>query len=508
MNDAYWLSFFVSLLSLVVIVGGLYCWRQHRYLQFLTHIIEKQLINITPIDVGATPNAFLPLIRALLKLQQSIPFNVEKDKLTGLFNRVGFKRKIVSQMPNAEGMIILVDIKQFRFVNDLFGFVFGDHLLKAFAERIASMPLQAQFVARMNGNEFLLFFNHNVSAAQLSDLKQRLQLPFYIEQQPISVKVQMGVLAMAEHHADVSIMLRRLDLALKKAKQYHQDIAYYDQGDDKKQYRELLIINSLPKSLKQNQLFMVYQPKVETKTGQCVQVEALIRWHHDGLGNISPDEFIPLAEKTGMISLISHWVLDKVISQLATWREQGVFVKVAINLSGADMHSDNLVEDINKRLHHYRVPADSLMVEITESALMESYTQAIDTIERLQAIGVKVAIDDFGTGHSSLAYLRYLPVNEVKIDKAFLSGFEQDEQAKNIVKMTIALAKELGFEVTVEGVETLTVYHSITAFGADRIQGDIFAKPMAADGLEQALIRFHAEHQQWKIDENKQPISH
>jgi len=483
MTQAMYL-FCVTILAIsfgvILIVAGVYCWWQKRYLQQLTHTLERQIHTISPVDFGNIPHVFTPLISALINLQQSIPYNVERDKLTGLSNRVGFKRKILSRMPIQQGMILLIDIKQFRFVNDLFGFVFGDALLKEFSLRVNSLSVKAQFVARMNGNEFLLFFPEVIEHAQLLVIKDELQQSFEIEQQPISVTVQLGVLTLTEHHADVSIMLRRLDLALKKAKLDQSGIAYYDKDDDKKQYRELLIINSLPKSLKQDQLFMVYQPKLDIKSGKCVEVEALIRWHHDGLGDISPDEFIPLAEHTGMISLISDWVLEKVISQQAKWREQGIYVKVAVNLSSEDLHRQTMVAQISNLLKCHLVPAECLMIEITESALMASYEQVIYTIEQLQILGVKVAIDDFGTGHSSLAYLRHLPVNEVKIDKAFLQGFQQEKQAQSIVKMTIVLAKELGFDVTVEGVETLSTLKMLTEFGADRIQGEYFSKPCDA----------------------------
>lgn len=469
-----------TLLGIILVVGGIYCWRLKRYLHHLTYTLQRQLQMMSPVDFGRIPKVFTPLITVLINLQKSISFNVERDKLTGLSNRVGFKRKMLSRMPIKKGMIVLIDIKQFRFVNDLFGFVFGDSLLKAFAHRVAGLPEKAQFVARMNGNEFLLFFPDCVSDEYLIEIKQQLQLPFEIEQQPISVTIQLGVLAVAEHHGDVSTMLRRLDLALKKSKLHRNNIAYYDKDDDKKQYRELLIINSLPKNLRQNQLFMVYQPKLDIKAGKCIEVEALIRWHHEGLGDVSPNEFIPLAEKTGMIGMISDWVLEQVVSQQAKWREQGINVKVAINLSSADLHNEHLVSHITTTLQRHLVPAECLMIEITESTLMESVEHVISTVEALQAIGMKVAIDDFGTGHSSLAYLRHLPVNEVKIDKAFLDGFQNEKQAQSIVKMTIALAKELGFEVTVEGVETLSILQTLTEFGVDRIQGDYFSKPCDA----------------------------
>jgi len=465
-------------------------WRQHRFLLKLTRSLQLHLLNqdslsiVSPSSIVSPPQALKPLIKVLQELHQSSLFSIERDKLTSLANRVGFKRKMLARMPISEGMLVLVDIHQFRFVNDLFGFVFGDKLLKAFAKRVENLSNKAQFIARMNGNEFLLFFHKPLTLNQLMAIKHDLQKPFEIELQPISIKMQLGVLSLSEHHGDVSLMLRRLDLALKKAKTLKQPIAFYDQDDDKAQYRELLIINGLPKGLKQNQLFMVFQPKLDIKSGQCKQVEALIRWQHEGLGLISPNEFIPLAEQTGMINILSTWVLDKVVAQQAKWRDMGIDIIVALNLSSTDLDSPHLAADVATKLSQYHVPAESIMIEITESALMKSLEQTIMTLNQLRAIGVKLAIDDFGTGHSSLAYLRYLPVDEVKIDKAFLDEFETSKAAKQIVKTSIELAKNLGFEVTVEGVESKSVLDTLHLFGVDTIQGDYFAKPFTANEFE------------------------
>ncbi|MGX9462480.1 putative bifunctional diguanylate cyclase/phosphodiesterase [Shewanella sp. A14] len=468
------------ILTLVLCVLAYLYWRQGRFIQQLTHSLELQLLNQDSFNIDSPSKKLTPLTNAINSLHQSSFIHSERDKLTGLANRVGFKRKMLSRMPISEGMLVLVDIRQFRFVNDLFGFLFGDKLLKAFAKRIENLNNKAQFIARMNGNEFLLFFNQSLTTEQLLAIKNELQTLFEIDQQPISIKIKLGILSLNEHHADVSLMLRRLDLALKKAKTLKQPIAFYDQDDDKAQYRELLIINGLPKGLKQDQLFMVFQPKLDIKSGQCKQVEALIRWQHQGLGLISPNEFIPLAEQTGMIDMLSAWVLDKVIAQQAKWRNMGIYVNVALNLSSTDLDNPNLAADVATKLSQYLVPAESIMIEITESALMKSLDQTIVTLRQLRDIGVKLAIDDFGTGHSSLAYLRFLPVDEVKIDKAFLDEFETSESAKQIVKTSIELAKNLGFEVTVEGVESKSVLDVLTHFGVDTIQGDFFAKPFTA----------------------------
>ncbi|WP_350431465.1 bifunctional diguanylate cyclase/phosphodiesterase [Shewanella sp. H8] len=480
----YLLIIILFILTVMLCIVGYFYWRQYRFIRQLTHSLELQLLNQDSFLIDSPSTLLKPLTNVLNNLHQSNYLNSERDKLTGLANRVGFKRRILSIMPISEGMLVLIDIRQFRFVNDLFGFVFGDKLLKAFAKKITNISCKAQFIARMNGNEFLLFFHKPLTSEQLFAIKNDLQTLFEIEQQPISIKVQLGVLSLNEHHADVSLMLRRLDLALKKAKTLKQQIAFYDQDDDKAQYRELLIINGLPKGLKQNQLFMVFQPKLDIKSGQCKQVEALIRWQHEGLGLISPSEFIPLAEQTGMIEMLSTWVLDKVIAQQAKWRNMGIYINVALNLSSTDLDNPNLAVDVATKLSQYLVPAESITIEITESALMSSVENTIVILNQLRDIGVKLAIDDFGTGHSSLAYLRYLPVDEVKIDKAFLNEFETSAAAKHIVKTSIELAKNLGFKVTVEGVESKSVLEVLTGFGVDTIQGDYFAKPFTVSEFE------------------------
>jgi diguanylate cyclase (GGDEF)-like protein len=471
---------FISALILVIVIGMVFLWRQKSFLTSLTLAFASKKSHHTPLAFQAVPKLFIPLVTSLQAFEQQVPFSLTHDKLTGLANRVGFKGYLSQHLPIEQGMLVLVDIQRFRFVNNLFGFAFGDLLLSAFAERVTQLQPAAEFVSRMNGDEFILFYRHELSSDALLTLKHSLQRPFIIEKTPISVKMQMGVLALKQHGADMSLMLRRLDLALKKAKQSRLGIAAYKAGDDKVQYRELLIINSLPKALKDGELYLVYQPKLDLASGQCHQVEALIRWDHPSLGQLSPAEFIPLAEHTGMIDIVSFWVLDKVLAQQAAWQKEGIKVKVAVNLSTTDLDNPQLTEEIVTRLKHYKVPANSLMIEMTESVLMADIERTVTSLMALRAIGVKLAIDDFGTGHSSLAYLRHLPVDEVKVDKAFLDDFETDAGSRQIIKGAIALAKHLGFEVTVEGVESKAVLDALTTYGVDTIQGDYFSKPLSS----------------------------
>ncbi|WP_372873245.1 putative bifunctional diguanylate cyclase/phosphodiesterase [Shewanella sp.] len=475
-----------------LLLGWLW-YRQSRSHELFLHHLQRELASKTeqrqPLNISHIPEAFFPLYQSIQHLLLHAPSSSGKDKLTGLPNRVGFKRAMTHAMPVTTGTLVLVDLYRFRYVNDLFGFVFGDKLLHAFADRLRLMPKKPRQLARMNGDEFLLFFDHTLSEQALLDIKHLLQQPFNIHDTPVSVRVQMGFVQLDEHHADVSQMLRRADLALKRARSQKDMVAGYEQGDDVSQRRELSIINSLPKALAQNHLYLVYQPKESLHRGGCEQVEALIRWEHPELGLISPGEFIPLAEYAGMIDLVSAWALEKVLMQQVRWRAEGIFIRVAVNLSVEDLQESSLPSLVANALARYQLSGEVLALEITESTLMSNPAKATDNINQLRSLGVKVAIDDFGTGHSSLAYLKDLPADEVKIDRAFLDGALTHARSHNVMATSIQLAKGLGFEVTVEGVETAAMRSLVKQLGADTIQGEFFAKPMRALELEMDLDR-------------------
>ncbi|PKG75064.1 GGDEF-domain containing protein [Shewanella sp. GutCb] len=439
--------------------------------------------NESGLIVSSMSQALLQSEQMVSQLQQQL-HQAGHDKLTGLGNRLSMKRKLAEQMPLEKGSLVLVDIYRFRYVNDLFGFSFGDELLKQISSRIEANFLESATIARMNEDEFIIYSPSGFADADLTTLTAYLQQPYSVFDSPISVRIQLGHLELERFHADISTMLRRLDLALKKAKVLDIGIAHYSAGDDAVQLRDVSIINSLAKALQDGELYMVYQPKQNCVANSCTQVEALMRWKHKTLGVISPAEFIPLAEYAGMIDMVSQWVLDQVVLQQSKWRQMGIVVQVAVNLSTQDLKNQSLLEEIEARLTKYQLPANALSIELTESKLMEDIDNAVIAINKLRNIGVDIAIDDFGTGHSSLAYLKYLPVDEVKIDKAFIEGLDTDEHARHIMDTSIRLAKGLGFKVTVEGVETESVRQIIIPMGVDKIQGDIFAKPLTSTDLE------------------------
>ncbi|ACA87774.1 putative bifunctional diguanylate cyclase/phosphodiesterase [Shewanella woodyi] len=486
-------------LLLIVCIAGIIFWYRHRrgeakFIHALLQQIEllkskEGALNLgdippeqlTQLDV---PKKYLSLYCAWRQFINGLPVPNDKDKLTGLANRLGLKSRFLTLMPITQGTLVLIDIYQFRFVNDLFGFSVGDKLLQILSERLQGEGNNVSFLARMNEDEFLLYFEQAQDEAKLLAIREKLQMPFNIQDIPITVQIQMGYLDLAQHHTYVSQLLRRLDLALIKAKEDKQLFASYSEGDDLSQQRQLGIINRLPKALARGELYMVYQPKLDVLNGGFSQVEALIRWEHEDLGMVSPAEFIPLAEYAGMIGLVSEWALDQVISQQYKWHQSGLLLQVAVNLSSKDIISSTLCDDIQMKFDKYGLETKLLSIEITESKLMDDMEMAVETIEKLKAIGVDVAIDDFGTGHSSLAYLKYFPVDEVKIDKAFIDELMSDKHAKHIMKSSIELAKGLDFKVTVEGVETEEVKSLLVEMGVDKIQGDLFAKPMSALELE------------------------
>ncbi|GIU44977.1 GGDEF-domain containing protein [Shewanella sairae] len=478
-----WIVFGVCLLLLLILVVVL--WHQKKLTFKINH-----LFNAVSNEEGLSTAKTLSNSAKLDQLEQGVSQLViqsqqaEQDKLTQLDNRMSMKRKMAELMPLDKGSLVLLDIYRFRYVNDLFGFNFGDELLKQIAIRIKELSTDGSLVARMNEDEFLIYFPRSRSELQLQQLIDKLQLPYDIFGSIITTRVQVGHLALEPFHSDISTMLRRLDLALKKAKIHDLALSEYLLGDDAVQIREVSIINSLAKALSDGELYMVYQPKQSFPQGHCCQVEALMRWQHPQLGSISPAEFIPLAEYSGMIDIVSQWVLDEVFAQQAKWTKMGMDLQVAVNLSTQDLRNASLITGIKARLAKYQLNAGVISIEITESKLMQDLDGAIATIKDLRHLGVDVAIDDFGTGHSSLAYLKYLPVDEVKIDKAFLDDLESDARARHIMDTSIRLAKGLGFKVTVEGVETEDILQLLLGMGVDKVQGDIFSKPLKPKELE------------------------
>lgn len=447
-----------------------------------------QQLNLTDnkLNINNVPKILAPLYRTVNELLSSMTLMLTRDKLTNLPNSLDIKDFLAEQLPSPTGFLVLVDICQFRYINDYFGFEIGDALLQKLSFRLSNLNIDIIRIAKMGDDEFLLYLACPLSKKQLLEIKNMLEQAFTIKKVPIILRLQFGCLDLSceQTYSSASQIFSLLELALKKSKNNKESIGFYCQQDAITRQRELSLIHGLPKGLRADEFYLVFQPKLEVNTGGCIQVEALMRWNSPEFNAVSPVEFIPLAEYTGMIELVSRWTLNKVLQQQVKWRAMGLNIQVAVNLSTRDLTSPTLCQEIKAQLQYYQLPSEVLVIEITESTLMADIKNGVNTLRFLRQLGIKLAIDDFGTGHSSLAYLKHLPIDEVKIDKAFIEDLLTDLHAAHIMETSIMLAKKLGLEVTVEGVETKEIKDLLIFMGVDKIQGDLFSPPLTLDELE------------------------
>lgn len=509
MDISGWLLLIVLLLLAVVSGYFVYC---IRFVYRLAKSLKHSRRTSQPLAFNSVPYPFRLHYSELQKLILSLIKVSHRDSLTGLPNRVGLKQALQNHHSLDKGTILLIDIHRFKHINDVFGFAFGDHLLKAVTERLMSwkekkglleddLLHQEQgkkaILARMEGDEFILCSHSSPIESEVLAFKAYLEQEYLVGDVQVFLKFQVGVLDLAKHspfniHLDkdvtpsqdkLSLLLKRSDLALIRAKSVNERLAWYRLGDDCLKLREHQLLSQLPKALREGQLYLEYQAKFDLRTCDYLQAESLVRWKHPELGVISPAEFIPLAESAGIIDLVSYWALDTVLCQQREWQRQGVEINTAVNLSSLDIVDPKLYHYVKDKLTEYDIAPKWLTIEVTESALMQDVEFAVASLSKLNKLGVKLAIDDFGTGHSSLAYLKYLPIHEVKIDKAFLEGLEQEGAAQSIVQTCISLASNLGFEVTVEGVEDTVTADLLIDMGVDTLQGQLYASPMTSHAL-------------------------
>ncbi|SIQ44784.1 diguanylate cyclase/phosphodiesterase [Shewanella morhuae] len=410
--------------------------------------------------------------------EKDLVYQSRHDSLTGLLNRFAAKQCLAELGQGLSGAMVLLDIKHFRHINDIIGFANADNLLILFARRLEQLAPTPDLLARLDGDSFLLLYNQGIRPEHLLKSLDMLEAPFPVQGSNISLTVRAGLLVIDGNGTDVDVLVRRAEIALNQACLEELRVVSYRQGDDEKYQRELTLIRDLPIGLAQNQLYLVFQPKVDLHLNQCTGAEALIRWQHPTLGFIPPDEFIQLAENSGNIDIVSQWVLTQAIKQLVIWQQQGLVLKLAINLSAHDLVDTRLPNQIASLLKDNNLPSGALCIEVTEGAVMKDAQTVVGVLQRFRDIGVSVAIDDFGTGQSSLAYLKILPVNEVKIDRSFIKDMLTDSQDVMIVNTSIQLIHGLGFTVVAEGVEEAEGVDILRHLGCDMVQGYVFSKPL------------------------------
>ncbi len=405
------------------------------------------------------------------------------DTLTGLPNRTHFLVKFAALPAGSSGALVILDVDRFAAINNALGHAIGDRLLCEISTRLARVAGQGN-IARLWGDEFALLLpgaDETAAAAQVRGVLAALRVPMSVDGQRLDINVSMGVALFGSDEANIAALLRRADGAMVRAKRRHDGFAFGSELDDEPEHEELSLIGEMREALVRNEFVVFYQPKLNLSKNRISGAEALIRWRHPTKGMIAPMRFIPFAEQTGFIREITPWLLEHVIEQAAQWRRSGMTVVASVNLSTLDLLNRDLVPQIQGLLDRFDLPAEQLCLEITESALMDEPELALKHLNELSAHGLKLSIDDYGSGQASLGYVKSLPVNELKIDRVFVTDVDSTPKNAAIVRSTILLCRELGLSVVAEGAENSNELDWLKDNGCDVVQGYVIAKPMALD---------------------------
>ncbi len=448
-------------------------------------------------EVGDLARAFDHMRLNIATQQQEIRQLAYWDRLTGLPNRVQFRDAVLAAVQAGAGnnlAVIMLDLDRFKHVNDVLGYASGDRLLQGVAERLRSVVRDGDTIARLSADEFALLLPQ-ADAALARDVAARItaafERPLQLDDHTIDLSAGLGIALWPAHGPDGDTLLSRAEVAMYAAKRRTAGAQVYEAALDSASAQNLSLLTELRTAVEENQLRLFLQPKVDVASGALCGAEALVRWQHPTRGLVPPMDFIPFAEQTGFIRQLTLWMFAEVARRQSALAAMGV-ARVAINLSTRDLLDTELPDKLDALLLRHGATASRLCLEITESAIMDDPERAEATLQRLAERGFKLSIDDFGTGYSSLAYLKRLPVHELKIDKSFVMAMERDASDAKIVRSTVDLAHALGLSVVAEGVENASILAQLRTLGCDDAQGYHFAKPLAFDAFG-AWVAAHAE---------------
>lgn len=427
-------------------------------------------------------------------MEKQANYSATHDIATDLPNRVLFYDRVEQAIRSANNQnkllsVLLVEFANFKEVYDTLGRNSSDLILKQIATRLQSVVLGNDSVARIDGNIFSLLVpatdNENAGVLLAKSVQAALESPFKAERLSLSIHVNIGIVNFPEHGDDVDTLVQKAGVALFMAGKSHEGYAMYTSAFDDHSPRRLTLMSELRQALEKGELQIYYQPKLSIKTGRLYGAEALVRWDHPKHGFIAPDEFIPMAERTRMIKHLTLWALKQTFRQCAEWHRQGLDLTVSVNLSARDLHDPELPDIVAGVAASAGIQPSWMMLEITESSIMTDPERSLEIIQRLHDMGYKLSIDDFGTGYSSLAYLKKMPLTELKIDKSFVGDVIKSENDAVIVKATINLAHNLGLQVTAEGVESKPILDLLDSYACDLAQGYYLSKPIALEDFNE-----------------------
>jgi diguanylate cyclase (GGDEF)-like protein len=454
--------------------------------------LGETLVVVAPVVFAVGMCLLIGCWLLLLGYQRRIRQQALSDALTGLPNRTLLLDRAAQAIRQADrelvpAALLLIDLDRFKEVNDTLGHHCGDQLLVQVGQRLRAALRGVDTVARLGGDEFAVLLPRITTGegavTVAGKLQAALQEPFTLQGLALEVEASIGLALYPEHGSDPDELLQRADIAMYVAKDTHAGFVLFDPRQDQHSPRRLALLGELRRAIEGRQLLLHYQPKIDAHSGQVLGVEALVRWQHPTHGLVPPAEFIPLAERTGLIGPLTHYVMDAALHQCRDWRQAGHELPVAVNVSARRLLDLAFPDEVAELLARWEVPARLLVVEITESAIMADPAHAMQILGRLNQMGVGLSIDDFGTGYSSMAYLKSLPVHELKVDRSFVSQMTSNSSDAVIVRSTVDLGRNLGLRVVAEGVEDQTTLEALDALGCDAVQGYHVSRPVTSDDL-------------------------
>jgi diguanylate cyclase (GGDEF)-like protein len=438
-------------------------------------------------EIGELAQSFESMRVSVAEKQAQILRLAYWDALTGLPNRAQFRDAVIEAIASAGEAqapvaVLMLDLDRFKHVNDVLGYAFGDQLLQGVAERLSRQVMRdGDLVARLSGDEFAILLRAGDPALAESvarRVSQAFEQPLTLDEHKVDMGAGIGIACWPQDAGDADTLINRAEVAMYAAKQRHQGALMYDPSLDASSAQTLSLLSDLRQAIEHGELRLFLQPKLALATGAVIGAEALVRWQHPTRGLVPPIQFIPFAEQTGFIRALTIWVFE---ATAQAWRElhaDGTMLVLSVNLSVRDLMDQDLPIKLESLLVKHRVPAEAFCLEITESAIMDDPERALGTLNRLAAMGFKLSIDDFGSGQSSYGYLKRLPVDELKIDMAFIRNMDKDPVDVKIVRSIIELAHNLDLSVVAEGVENARIWDLLRDLRCDQAQGYHMGKPM------------------------------
>ena len=461
------------------------------------------------VELEALAGSFNLMQSGIAERESRIVHQLHHDALTDLPNRISVSKSLQTMLDDrtldAQIAVVSIHFNRLKQINDVFGYKIGDQLLQSCAAILVELTACPNIVGRLSASEFVflrMVRDESELPSLVAQLLERLSGPVSIGELDINISINVGVAMFPLQGSSAEQLLRRSDIALNRAVDKNTTCAYYEQGEDEKHLKQVRLVNDLKKAIDGNELVMYYQPKFDLRRGKVTQVEALIRWFHKDLGFIPPDEFIGLAEQSGLMPMLTRWILQQVVNQTGAWHREGLEIDTAVNLSAHDLMHDDLPGYVKQLMSDAKLAHRHLILEVTESAVMQDPEYAIKVLNCFKAANFSIAIDDYGTGYSSLGQLKKMPVDELKIDMCFIRNLTADTDDQIIVKSTIEMAHNIGLSVVAEGVEDQSSWQLLEGWGCDKLQGYYISKPIAASDFVAWYHSYSQEKEEINIAAN------